>query len=267
MKIILVFLTSLFWANICSAQVAGSYPTVKVGKNTTTMLVFPTAIKDADRGSSDIIIQPVKNARHVLKVKAAKDSFLPTNVTVFTLDDRMYTVSVQFDAEPQELSYNFTGLPLNEPPPTSQGLNESEIAQAANIIVGLKPLRKKPTHSAYSMQCKLTGIYVKNGTIFFQFFLKNNSNIPFYLDFIRCYQRDKLKAKRSSQMEKEIIPSHFKQQATLDGHQGAYYVAAFDQFTIANNKVFAIECFEKNGDRHMSLRLKGKHILRAQVIR
>ncbi len=267
MKMMLFLFNYFMCVVVCQAQVPHKFPTViEVGKNITTMLVFPAPIKDADRGSGDIIIQPVNKARHVLKVKAIKDDFSPTNLTVFTLDDKIYTVAVVYARHPQELSYNFTSSPLNSPPSSVRGLNDAEIEQNATVIAGLKPSRRSPRQSAYSMKCKLTGIYSKDGILFFQFYLKNNSNIPFNIDFLRCYQRDKVKSKRSSQMEKEVTPRYCLQQTSIDAHKGAYYVAAFDQFTIANNKVFVIECFEKSGDRHMVLKLKGKHILRAQVL-
>jgi hypothetical protein len=43
-------------------------------------------------------------------------------------------------------------------------------------------------------------------------------------------------------------------------------VAAFDKFTISEKKVFMVEFFERNGDRHLQLRLKGKHLLKARPL-
>lgn len=268
MMFLLSYVMCVIVPQISQAQSTNEFPSViQVGKNITTMLVFPAPIKDADRGSADIIIQPVNKVRNVLKVKAVRNDFSPTNLTVFTLDDKIYTVAVVYSSNPTEIPYNFTNAPLNSPPCNVRGLNDAEIEQNATVIAGLKPSRKSPSQSVYSMKCNLTGIYAKDGILFFQFYVKNNSNIPFNLDLLRCYHRDKVRSKRSSQMEKEVIPRYFNSKVKLDAHQGSYYVAAFDQFTIANKKIFSMEFFEKNGDRHMSLKLKGRHILKAQVLK
>ncbi|MEC5143102.1 conjugative transposon protein TraN [Chitinophaga sp. 212800010-3] len=267
MKVLFVLMILVSGFFNAQAQVPAYPQSIQVGKNTTTMLVFPTAIKDADRGSADIIIQPVKNARHVLKVKAVKDGFQQTNLTVFTEDDKIYTVSVSYNPSPFELAYNFTQAPLNLPPATERPLNDPEVQAQSELIAGLLPITRHPAKRSYAMEMRLDGIYAKGGVLFFQFSLTNHSNIPFSLAFLRTYHRDKTKAKRSSRMEKEVLPRYFAQRPVIDPHTSGHFVVAMDQFTIADNKLFVMECFEKNGDRHMALKIKGKHILRARSLR
>lgn len=267
MKVMLLFLCLLSAMTTLYAQTPAYPEIIQVGKNTTTMLVFATPIKNADRGSADIIIQPVTNARHVLKVKAVKDDFTPTNLTVFTEDDKIFTITVQYNPLPVELAYNFTPAPLNTPHVGVPFLNQSQIETQAALIAGLHPITGRPAKRAYAMGMRLNGIYVKAGVMFFHFTMHNYSNVPYNLAFLRCYQRDKKKAKRSSHMEKEVVPRHFHQQTTIGPYSKGTYVVAMDQFTIADNKLFVLECFEKNGDRHLNLNIKGKHILRARQLR
>ncbi|NLU91375.1 conjugative transposon protein TraN [Chitinophaga sp. Ak27] len=267
MKVLLVVMILFAGFYNAEAQVPPYPQAIQVGSNTTTMLVFPAAIKDADRGSADIIIQPVKNARNVLKVKAVKENFQQTNLTVFTEDDKVYSVSVSYHPSPFELAYNFTQVPLNLPPATERPLNDPEVQAQSELIAGLAPITRHPTQRAYAMEMRLNGIYSKGGVLFFQFSLSNHSNIPFSLAFLRAYHRDKTKAKRSSRMEKEVLPRYFAQHPTVAAHTTANFVVAMDQFTIADNKLFVMECFEKNGDRHLALKIKGKHILRAHPLR
>lgn len=52
----------------------------------TTNIVFPFAIKSVDRGSKDILAQKAGGIENILQLKAAKEDFPETNLTVVTAD-------------------------------------------------------------------------------------------------------------------------------------------------------------------------------------
>jgi len=52
----------------------------------TTHLIFPYAIKSVDRGSPDILAQKAKGVENVLLVKAGRENFKESNLSVITAD-------------------------------------------------------------------------------------------------------------------------------------------------------------------------------------
>ena len=62
---------------------------LSVAYNTTTVLVFPASVKPIDRGDRDILAVKQPGVENVVKVKASRKNFAPTNLLVFTSDGRI----------------------------------------------------------------------------------------------------------------------------------------------------------------------------------
>jgi hypothetical protein len=144
----------------------------------------------------------------------------------------------------------------------------SEVRRYAAAIAALKPTTGSPHMRSGGVGIKSCGAYIYDGVLFFQFKTRNSSAIPYDLDFCRFYIRDIKSAKRSTAMEKEITPRYVYHHLTTPQGTGqqSVIVAAFDKFTISEKKVFMAEFFEASGDRHLQLRLKGKHLLKARPL-
>src|SRR5688572_643489 len=65
-----------------------------IATDKTTSLIFPFAIKHVDRGTKDVLVQPVKEADNILLVKAATNNFSETNLSVITSDGSVYSFAV-----------------------------------------------------------------------------------------------------------------------------------------------------------------------------
>src|SRR6187455_3563762 len=74
---------------------------LSISKDKTTSLIFPFAIRHVDRGTKDVLVQPIKESDNILLVKAAVKDFAPTNLSVVTTDGSIYYFPVQFAAEPK----------------------------------------------------------------------------------------------------------------------------------------------------------------------
>ncbi|WP_308199580.1 DUF4138 domain-containing protein [Chitinophaga sedimenti] len=153
---------------------------------------------------------------------------------------------------------------------TVRRLNEATITAGLNHVASLKPLRRKPaSKKAGGMQLRNRGVFLSDGVLFFKLEVTNDSPVAYEVDFARCYQRDRRQSKRTSRLEKEITPLQTNVQPGLGVKElsGAIpIVFAFEKFTISDSKYFMIELFEKNGDRHMSLKIKGTDILKARPL-
>src|SRR5688500_314931 len=65
-----------------------------IATDKTTSLIFPFSIKHVDRGTKDVLVQPVKEADNILLVKGAVNNFPETNLSVITSDGSVYTFTV-----------------------------------------------------------------------------------------------------------------------------------------------------------------------------
>lgn len=246
---------------------------LEVGFNKTTVLLFPGNIKKVDIGSPDITARTVKigDNERILRVKANKESDFVSSLHVFTDDGRIYSFNVRFATNPRGQTQDLAKESAIATVPTilePRHMLAAEIRDYCAAIAHLKPKTGRPGVFNNGMRMKLSGIYVYNRVMFFQFRVANLSGIPFDLDFTRFYVRDQKTTKRSSVMEKEVTPLyiHYEKGSHIDGGQEHFVVAAFDKFTISEKKLFMAEMFEQNGDRHLQCRLKGKHILKARPL-
>ena len=90
-------------------------------------------------------------------------------------------------------------------------------------------------------------------TLYFHTEVKNSSNVPFDLDFIRWKIVDKKVAKRTAIQETVIQPVRaFHFVTKIQGKSTERTVFAMNKFTIPDDKKLVVELFEKNGGRHQS---------------
>lgn len=255
-----------------AAKKIASFP-LSITTEQTSVLIFPSNIKSVDRGNAALLCKTVKEAPNVLKIKAANDSLADTNLNVFTADGTLFPFFVRYQKVPDLLTLDFTTPtndnwhPVNISP---HRLNEAEVQQFSDIVAGLPAFQRRPhSNRIGNMRAQVSGKYYQQGVLFFQFTLENQSQLPFELDFMRYYIRDNRSSRRSSDLEKEIKPlfSHQVGGNTISPNSQTQIVLAFDKFTIANNKHFSVEFFEKGGDRNLRIRMKGKQILRVRPLR
>lgn len=243
-------------------------------RTTVIVLAAPIAENGVDRGSPQISAKTVDGLSNVVKVKATSDSLRPTNLTIFTKDGRVYRFAVEFSRNPACDFFDFSDLPTQA---TSDGahfrhdrINDDAVSKTAGFVSDLPPTRSRPRSRRLGQtQLKIHGVYLSGNVLFFQFGISNKSGVPFTIDLVRSYQKDRKKSKRTSQMEKQMSPLaiSFAGNPTINGNDRPYFfVLAFDRFTIADSKFFMVEVAERNGDRHLVLKLRGTDILRAKAL-
>ena len=244
---------------------------ISICTNKTTFLVFPAPIVEGDHGSGDVLVKQLKKARNIIKLKAVKENCNPTNVSVTTEDGNIFSINVAYDPNPIKLIYLIDkneSCPINLSGKQSDELGENDIVAISKKIAELYNSNTRHVTSKYDLDLALTGIYICKHTLFFKVNISNGSNIPFDADFIRYYQKDKSHNKKVSHTEKEMHPVQVMQldSGSVMPNASVNMVIAFDKFTIADDKYFVIEAYEKNGDRNLMLRIKGKTILKASNV-
>lgn len=245
---------------------------LRVGFHKTTVLVFPAPVSNQgiDRGSSDIIAKTVPGVENILKVKAGRDSFPQTNLTVVTTDGKLYAFTVDFSATPPDQPIDLRRQQLAEEQLAffkNRKLNDTQIQQLARAVAA-RPAFLNNQARSFKMRLVLRGIYSCEDVICYRFELKNKSNIDYSVDFPRFYIRDKKRVRRTAQQEEELTPLYifYETGKTTAGKTGQTVVVAFSAFTIADKKNFVAQVFEKGGDRHLTIKIDGKQVVKARKI-
>jgi len=247
MKQILIFLLALI--NVAIAQQPLAITTDK-----TTSLIFPFPIKYVDRGTKDILVQPVKENDNILLVKAASKQFAETNLSVVTSDGNVYEFTVIYQPQPSSLVWH---LPPN---------NKANIATYANSIINNKP-RRILNVAKYNVIAKVTGIYVKDDVIYYQLEICNHSPLDYDIDLLQFVIRDKKKSKRTAIQENELTPLYIAgNKRQVKSYNFSVIVVALDKFTIPDAKLLNVRIMEKNGGRHFNLKIFNNQILKAVVL-
>lgn len=232
----------------------------------TTNLIFPFAITSVDRGSRDVMAQKAKGAENILQVKAGRENFPETNLTAITSDGKLYSFILNYSNNPSFLNISFSEG-SNSEQAIQPGSNEAEIQLNAEKIAGEKRKLHGIRDSKYAMAFQLNGIYIKDEVVFYQLEIKNHSNINYDIDMLRFYIRDDQKLKRTAIQETQLQPLFiYGDTSVIKGHTKNLLVVPLPKFTIPDQKSLIIELIEKNGGRHLQLRIRNRTIVNAKLL-
>lgn len=250
------------------AYTAISHYRLAVAYNSTTVLVFPSAIKPVDRGDRDILAQKQSGVENVLKIKAARRNFSPTNLHVFTENGKVYAFDI-FYTDSLATTRDLTRLdqPLNNAYEPNimlahEPVNNQQLQNYLELI-RRERARFSSIASRYQMSLRLQDINLAGNLLFFRFLIRNHSKLDYTIDFMRIYIRDRQKVKRASLQEVEMKPIYQDTVSLIPGSSAVQYIVAVPKFTIASHKQFLVELYERNGGRALSLPIKNDHLFKA----
>ena len=226
-------------------------PSLQIATDKTISLIFPYSIRHVDRGTKDVLVQPVQEAGNILLIKAASKDFPETNLSVVTDDGSVYTIAVSY-GETSTWIYRFP-VQLK----TSISTYANSILDNPKTMIGVRD-------ASWDMIGKVIGIYIKDEVIYYQLDLQNESPIDYNINFLRFYVRDKQKPKRTAIQEDEIVPLYVAGNVLrVKGSNRNSVVVALNKFTIPDAKYLAIEIGEKNGGRNLLLKVNNRKIIKA----
>lgn len=239
---------------VCWMFVSGYTQTssLQITTDKTTSLIFPFPIRHVDRGTKDVLVQPVKEADNILLVKAASVKFPETNLSVVTGDGSVYSFKVNYTDQPENWIFYLPEL------------KKSTIATYANGILDNHRTVRGIRDRKWDIAASVNGIYIKDDVMYYQILLCNQSTIDYDIDLLKFYIRDKRKSKRTAAQENELTPLHISGNTRkVKGSDFSMIVVALDKFTIPDAKYLAIQLMEKNGGRHLLMKVNNNKIIRA----
>ena len=247
---------------------------LSIGYNTTTILIFPSAVQQVDRGERDLMAQKQAGVENVLKVKAARKDFQPTNLHVFTADGHVYAFDIEYVPNPLQTTYDLTRLTTTDSAESnSKGLivlsgKPFDTQKIANDIAKIK--NEKPFFShrnrKFQMELRLQTIYRSDNILFIGFKIINRSNLPYDVDFAQLYIQDKRQLKRASTQQREITPIYRDSISCIPGKSAVEWVVAIPRLTVPEHRQFALEIYEKNGGRHIRLEVANRQLFKAKEL-
>lgn len=247
----------------------------------TVHVIFPAAIRYVDLGSNNIIAGKAGSSENVLRIKSAVRSFeTETNMAVITEEGSYYTFNIKYADEPEKLNiemkdFMHDGIATNRPN-NSMEIYLKELGSESPRIVYLinrsiyqndKRIVKHIGSKRFGIQYLLKGIYSHNGLLYLHTQIKNSTNVPFDIDFIRFKIVDKKMVKQTAVQETVIYPLRaYNFISLVGGNQTERTVFTIDKITIPNDKHLVIELFEKNGGRNQTFVIENDDLIRAEQI-
>ena len=227
-------------------------PSLSITTDKTTSLIFPYPITHVDRGTKDVLVEQVKEAGNILPVKAASVNFPETNLSVVTGDGSVYSFPVIYEKNPLTWVYTLPSKISVTPERYASSISDNPQT--------MRGVRCKK----WDMLVKVTGIYIHENTTYYQLQFDNQSPIDYDIDLLRFYIRDKKKAKRTAIQENEMKPLCIEGNTnSVKANSTSTVVVALEKFTIPDAKFLAIEIKERNGGRHILLKIHNNKIMRA----
>lgn len=233
--------------------------------NKTTNIILPHAIVSVDRGSKDVLAQKAKGAENILQVKAAKESFAETNLSVVTADGKLTSLIVVYAKEPTQL--NVSLLSGNRPNTISlspDALNEAEVKNYSEYALHARQRSSGMRDAKYNMALDLTGVFIHSDIIYLRIKIQNRSNINYDIEQLRFFIRDQKKSQRTASQEMEVLPVFvYNEVPKINSQSQEIMVFAVPKFTIPDSKLLTVQMMEKNGGRHLEIMLKNKKVVNA----
>lgn len=243
---------------------------LSISAHKTTNLIFPYAITSVDRGNKGVLVQKAQGVENILQLKAADNGLLETNLTIVLADGSLYSFILSYAAEPNKLNY-IIGARDKQLPPIgilqTGSDNEANTRQIAEKVFSKKSIFRRPRDRQFDIELSLLGLYINDGNLLFQFSISNSSNIRYDIDQLRFYIRDKKIAKRTAAQELEVTPIHVLGNLKfVDRLSQQTLVFVMPKFTIPEQKYLSIEVMEKNGGRHLALKIKNKKLMAVSAV-
>lgn len=254
---------------------------LEVSFDKTVHIIFPSAIRYVDLGSNNIIAGKAGATENIVRVKAAVRGFeAETNMAVITEEGSYYTFNVKYADEPEKLSiemkdFMHDGLAVNRPNNSMDiylkelGSESPRTVYMVNRAIYMTDKRriKHIGSKRFDIQYLLKGIYSHNNLLFLHTSIKNSSNVPFDVDFVRMKIVDKKVAKQTAIQETVIYPVRaYNHVTSVGGRKTERTVFAIDKITIPNDKQLIIELFEKGGGRNQSFVIENSDLLKAEKV-
>lgn len=232
------------------------YKNLQVGFSKTTSIIFPYTIKSIDIGSAEVLVQKAKGVENILLVKAAKQHFFQTNLTVVTSDGKLYVFVLNYDDSCPDLNFKAENAVAASRDVlfSLENENQKRIEQCALTAYSKKKKISGLKKSKCQIRLEVNGIFIQQDVLYLRIVFENKSKINYDIDQLRFFIRDQKKSKRTASQEIELQPLYATSSSSVIPYKSEIIkVYALEKFTIPENKYLTLQMIEKNGGRHLEV--------------
>jgi hypothetical protein len=249
--IILIFSA---WGTVSFAQ-----DTAYISRDKTTALFFKSAVKIISKSTSDFDITQKEDA--LITIKALDTDFSPTKINVQEINtSKIYRIPVEY-------SYGRAGRRIEiggETPMTVKVIKTSDY-NYSTVVTQLATGKRKDVvdhEKTGGVKAWVDKLSLAGNRVFFRLDIRNKSNLPYEIDFVRFYIRDLKTVARMATHEQEIVPliTTLHKKTAIAHKQEIAKVFGFHRFSLSEYQALNIELYEKNGNRHLYLQIKQKDL-------
>lgn len=215
-----------------------------------------------------------------MRVKAAvRDFERESNLSVICNDGSFYSFNVKYADEPEMLSIemkDFLSHVDGRLPSNRADIYFKELGNESPVLVKLlmqtiyQNNKREVKHigaKQFGLRFQLRGLYAHNGLLYFHTRIDNESNIPFWVDFISFKVVDTKVAKQTAIQERVLQPLrayHQVMQVRPNGKERTVF--ALEQFALTEDKQLEVTLYERNGGRTLTFYLQNEDLIRARRI-
>lgn len=256
--IIIIFL-------VATGTVSFAQDTAYISRDKTTALFFKSAVKIIGNGSAAYDVQQKENG--LITIKAVKTDFSQVNLTVQEINTaHVFQIPVQY-------SYGRAGrrILIGEKTPMAVRAIKAPNYDYRQVAAELASGKRKNVvdhEKTGGVKAWVDKLSLAGNKVFFRLDIRNKSNLPYDVDFIRFYIRDLKTVTRMATHEQEIVPvySSLRKRTTIVKKQELTRVFAFNRFSLSEDQALNVELYERNGNRHLYLQIKQKDLEDLKII-
>lgn len=249
--IIIIFLATI-------GTVTYAQDTAYISRDKTTALFFNSSVKVIGKTPSDFEVKQIENG--LITLKAINPDFKSVKLNIQDQNtDQVYHIPVQYSygraGRRIEVGGNRAIITVIRSPITNYAAIGNQLASGKRSDM----VDRKKIGGVKAWVNKLS---LANNKVFFRLDIRNRSNLPYDVDFIRFYIRDLKTVARMATHEQEIVPiySNLNKHTTILKSKEIAKVFGFHRFSLSDDQALNIELYERNGNRHLYLQIKQKDL-------
>jgi len=252
-KTFIIFILAA-WGTVSCAQ-----DTAYVSRDKTTALFFKSAVKIISKPTSDFDVNQKEDA--LITIKAIDANFKPTRINVQEISTaKIYHIPVEY-------SYGRAGRRIDvdgAAPLTVRVIKTADYNYSAVVTQLTEDKRKDVVDhdKTGGVKAWVDKLSLAGNRIFLRLDIRNKSNLPYEIDFVRFYIRDLKTVARMATHEQEIVPlvTTLHKKTSIAHKQEIANVFGFHRFSLSEDQALNVELYERNGNRHLYLQIKQKDL-------
>jgi hypothetical protein len=248
------------WGTVSYAQ-----DTAYVSREKTTALFFKSAVKIISKSTPGVNVSQKEDA--LITIKALDTDFAPTRLNVQDVSTaKIYHIPVKYSFGRAGRRIDVDGVS----PMTVRVIKTADISYSA-VVTQLAEGKRKDVvdhEKTGGVKAWVDKLSLAGNRVFFRLDIRNKSNLPYEIDFVRFYIRDLKTVARMATHEQEIVPliTTLHKKTSIAHKQEIAKVFGFHRFSLSEDQALNVELYERNGNRHLYLQIKQKDLDNANPI-